>query len=544
MAFPKRLSDRRTSCIQYCLVCICLLAMLSGARVSAHPISMSETELDIRKTKITAQVRIMLEDLILHYPLKSGGDFRYKANDLKKAAEKHRQFILKQLHLRDGSGVRLKGKMTKLENSQIPSKGATEADLKKKWLTYKIDFALKAPAKFLTVTQTFGGAEAILPAVMECIVLQNGVLLDSQQLLANQSLSVKIDWKNPPKRARSLADIRKRRAARIKQRLGITSYAGLYSFIYITNREVRHEVLIPLLTLERLVDIKRRSRDFLTVREQQQAKKKIADYFRKRNPVRIDGIKVRGVVSRISFFGLDINDFALNAKPRKISVYQARVGLIMRHSTKGPPAKADIHWDTFDKYAPFLRSVVYIHNEKPTTVIFRPDGKGYQWSAKGALKPIPALAGIKDFLDGKKLKPKQARQVVASLVKNVYRAFDYRQDSDVYDALAHSCNGPLLRKLYLQIKKSLLMAEQGGARATVKQARVVGGTLERAATDEFQFNCTWRVVGTVEHWGHIHTRENQYTARFTVSKTASGWKFSNYEFRDQKRIRFQTRLRK
>ena len=520
-----------------------LLVLMSIGTAAAHPISMSETEIDVHKNKINVLVKIMLEDLTLHYPLKSGADMRYSVKDLLAAAKKHGPFIVKNLHLRNEKGVRLRAKLKKLDSSRIPKEGAAQADLKRFWLTYHIELPLAKPLPFLTVTQTLGGSQTVLPAIMECIVLQKGILLDSQQVLDNQSHSVKFDWKNPIKRATSIKELRRRRAERIKQRLGIASYAGLYSFIYITDREVRHEILVPMLTLERWVAISRRNKDFLTVQEQQRAKKGIGKYFSKRNPVLIDGKKVRGRVSRISFFGLDINDFALNAKPRKVSSYQARVGIILSYPSGKAFQRAHVQWETFDKYAPFMRSVVYVHQERPQSTVFRPDGKGYLWKSKGN-RPSPlTIANVKKYSSGQ-IKDTQAKELTSTLLSNVYRAFDYRKDTDVYDALERSVSGDLLRKIYLQIKRSLVVAEQGGARAHVQRIQVVDGKLVAAKSGYFRYQCSWRVVGTVEHWGHIHTRENQYTAEFTVALKSGSWKLQQYNFRGQKRIRFQTTIRK
>ena len=61
----------------------------------------------------------------------------------------------------------------------------------------------------------------------------------------------------------------------------------------------------------------------------------------------------------------------------------------------------------------------------------------------------------------------------ATLLQNIYRAYDYGDQSDVYDALAHSVNGPLLDELFLKIQSGLRMKEQGGAIANVQEVRIV-----------------------------------------------------------------------
>jgi len=68
----------------------------------------------------------------------------------------------------------------------------------------------------------------------------------------------------------------------------------------------------------------------------------------------------------------------------------------------------------------------------------------------------------------------KSREAVAeSLLRNVYRAFDYHSESDIYDTLARSVHGELLADLYLKIKQGLIMQEQGGAVARVQAVKVV-----------------------------------------------------------------------
>ncbi len=46
----------------------------------------------------------------------------------------------------------------------------------------------------------------------------------------------------------------------------------------------------------------------------------------------------------------------------------------------------------------------------------------------------------------------------------------------------------------------------------------------------------WRVKGAVFHWGHSHTRTNEYRARYTVRGTEHGWRISASQVLEQQRI--------
>ncbi len=142
-----------------------------------------------------------------------------------------------------------------------------------------------------------------------------------------------------------------------------------------------------------------------------------------------------------------------------------------------------------------------------------------------------------------------AEEVFAQLHKNMFRAFDYRRESDVYDALANSVDGDLLRDLYLQINKSLKVKEQGGAIARIDEVNLLEGKPEPAfdlplPEPGFGYRCKWNLVGTVEHWGHIHQRTNQYDAEFLVQLKDDAWKITSMQVLDEEQGQVETSLRK
>lgn len=64
----------------------------------------------------------------------------------------------------------------------------------------------------------------------------------------------------------------------------------------------------------------------------------------------------------------------------------------------------------------------------------------------------------------------EAVDLFTALHRNVYRAFDYKTESDIYDVLAQSVDGDLLDQVYNEVYQSLILRDQGGA-----VARAVGG---------------------------------------------------------------------
>ncbi|MFP6903170.1 MAG: hypothetical protein VCB81_05855, partial [Verrucomicrobiia bacterium] len=354
--------------------------------VVAHPISMSNTLADCREDEVRVTLRVMLEDLVLFHGLKANNETIFSAADLRAAAKKHEAFLLKHFSVRDGQGQSLKGAVVSRDDSVIPDDGVRLEDLMKLIAVYELKYTPAKPKPaFLTFTQTFGGEKTVVPSIMEFMPLQTGVWIEKPvQLQPGQPHTVALDWENPPDQApQNWRELRKKRAEEFQKRLGITSYSGLYSYIYLTDREVRHEILVPLLTFEKWLPLTRANPEFLEVAEQDAARQKIAEWFRGRNPVEIDGVPVQPVLQRLQFFGLDIRDFAQNAEPRRVSAYQARLGIILVYPAKAPPNRVRMTWDSFHEAAPFLRSVVYDHEKDPTEEYFVRDQPRWEWTREG-----------------------------------------------------------------------------------------------------------------------------------------------------------------
>ncbi|MBC02757.1 MAG: hypothetical protein CMJ34_05560 [Phycisphaerae bacterium] len=139
----------------------------------------------------------------------------------------------------------------------------------------------------------------------------------------------------------------------------------------------------------------------------------------------------------------------------------------------------------------------------------------------------------------------EAEEIFKPLHANVYRAFDFIEEEDIYDALSRSVDGAFLDDLYRTIFRSLVMQEEGGAVARISDVRpieievgesgVVDGG-ESGAMPAFNVRCRWQVEGVVSHWGHAHTRVNEYLADWSVALTDGGWRLTGSEILEQDRI--------
>lgn len=163
----------------------------------------------------------------------------------------------------------------------------------------------------------------------------------------------------------------------------------------------------------------------------------------------------------------------------------------------------------------------------------------------GLVWPVGLMAILHPFQKVPKISLKDQSIVAEALLKNVYRAFDYAEDEAVYDALERSASGEFLESLYLQIKKGLVIQDQGGARSRVREVKWVSGESESYPEDKvgFALRIQWEVTGTVEHWGHIHTRQHAYQAVLKVSGTDGEWKIMDLQVVSEDQIKSVTGLR-
>ncbi len=135
----------------------------------------------------------------------------------------------------------------------------------------------------------------------------------------------------------------------------------------------------------------------------------------------------------------------------------------------------------------------------------------------------------------------QAAAIFEPLHENLYKAFDYGNEGEIYDALERSVSGPLLGSLYTQVYNSLVQAEQGGMLGIVTGVEPLGSEVQSITTDDqgrarIDVKHRWSVEGTVYHWGHSHTRVHEYEAIYTLAGLEQGWRIVGQKMLEQRRV--------
>ncbi len=377
---------------------------------------------------------------------------------------------------------------------------------------------------------------------------------------------------------------------------------GVMSFLYIEPYEVRHEILARVKDLAPWIDFGLRGDEFIEADENEPLKKRVGAFFLKRDKVLIDGKPLRPILDRTSFVKYAMTGSTFLEQPERLPINTAMVGVIITYLTEGIPQEVTSEWDLWsdriqkvpadaiDPAGPFPSyltpddKVLVWKNflktyEPPTVAKIKIDAslttmkiplasvlcllallplafqiRKHRQSAGSVglliglaillvaggvlLRPFLKLAVAKPAVMAPKMTDKEAVVVLNSLLKNIYRSFDFREEEDVYDRLATSVHGDLLSDIYLQNRKSMVVTQAGGARARVKEVEILDVEVNHLKDRPLGllFRANWTAMGSVGHWGHIHIRKNQYEADITVEPMDGAWKITNLDLIEEKRI--------
>ncbi len=139
--------------------------------------------------------------------------------------------------------------------------------------------------------------------------------------------------------------------------------------------------------------------------------------------------------------------------------------------------------------------------------------------------------------------PVQIDDTIYANLRNVYRAFEFREPPAIYDALAEAAEGDLLEKLFLEFESSLTAASSGGPRVRILDLDLRKASIIEMKGARLAVSAEWITVGTVTHWGHEHTRSNRYRAVLDYVPSSGVWKLGDFALEEEQRL-FQKATRR
>ena len=362
-------------------------------------------------------------------------------------------------------------------------------------------------------------------------------------------------------------------------------------FLYVEPYEVRVEIIARPRDVQKWADVGVGGMTTIPVEIQEEVKQRVAEFFSENLDLTIDGEAITPVLDRINFLERTLRTSTVISPPRELDAASATLGVIFLQPTTSYPQEANVTWTLFpervdripgaatDEAGPlrfflvpddnilwwknFLKSPTLptlVDVEPPPSLLLRgamylswlglavfalfvirsgvaaARGRGTWMRVVLAAALLVAVAGGAFAVTrSASITDQRAEEIVSALLHNVYRAFDFRDEETIYDTLEHSVTGDLLTSTYIETRRGLELASQGGARAKVQQIEMLEVDAERENTG-FRATCTWNVAASVGHWGHIHQRRNQYVAEVTVEPVDGVWKITVLELIQEERL--------
>lgn len=386
-----------------------------------------------------------------------------------------------------------------------------------------------------------------------------------------------------------------------KKQLKRNLQTGVRTYLYIEPFEVRHEILVRVRDMMNWMVFDLRGDEYIDEDEFNSVREQVAKFFLERENVVIDGQRLKPILDKTAYVESTMIRSRFIEIPEKIPLNSAMIGIVITYLTDGIPGEVETSWDLFsdkvqrvtgimvDPAGPFpydlepgdnvLKWTNYLTSYSiPTVKQITADEKhkglrlpigslgcillvlipAYSIVQRlGTKKPkmmqILILAGllvgsvfaypfftvsIGNSARASKINDSETSQIVLGLLKNIYRAFEFREEDDVYDKLSVSVAGELLTEIYLQSRKSLIIEQAGGAQAKVEELEVLKAQMQESFKHQgaVDVRAQWTAVGSVGHWGHIHTRHNVYDAIMTLIIDDDHWKISDLEVLEERRI--------
>ena len=364
-------------------------------------------------------------------------------------------------------------------------------------------------------------------------------------------------------------------------------------YLSVEPYEVRQEILIQARAAVEFLGVDTTGMGSIPVESIAPVKKGILDSIRKESRVAIDGKQAQASLGRAEFVTLGPAGVIVRRDPVPEDLDNGIIGITLVYDTARLPDTVSVNWQLFSKDVSRIDAMSTDPFGGDTTVL-TPKNNVLKWKSRLTGYRVPVIeevavekkalpvVSIVIFLAtavvltvsaiwGRRLlarsvligflglgfvlypfatypldlpwvsrwapSPDRTSLIMDDLLTNVYRAFDVRDESRVYDRLSVSVTGDQLNRIYLESRKSLEFENRGGARASVDEVNVLAiGDVKQSENDGFTADAHWTVSGSVSHFGHTHYRQNRYHALVTFTAVEGYWKIQSIDLIDEERM--------
>lgn len=329
------------------------------------------------------------------------------------------------------------------------------------------------------------------------------------------------------------------RDARDAERLPFVFDTSSRFFIEVERELIRLEWIVKAIPLAELID-EPIDGEHIDAIQQARLKTRSLDFFSDCFIMAIEGLPVAANEARADFLNIGDPNSLLKTTPEDEVWTNAVLGITFTYERDDAPDYFQFEWTRFpDQLGKMPTRVRALENTRETDL--GPYVSTVDWK-RGELRfdppgiePVPVSdAG---WLGRGHLTEIEAAEVTGQLFRNIFAAFEFREESDAYDQLAKSVSDERIAEVYLNHRKRVEALRRGGP--SVKIEKVVTRTIEsieRADGQTLKIRGEWDVFGRVTHYGHTHQRKNRYLAELTLDATERHWKISEIVTLGEERI--------
>ena len=355
--------------------------------------------------------------------------------------------------------------------------------------------------------------------------------------------------------------------------------------------EIRQEILLQASVVNEFLHFNAEGSDIIPIAKHEQIKKDLQYAISSKDTMYVDDRLVKPTDVITNFVTLSRGGVSVRETPVEEKIDEAIFGVTLIYEVESYPDSISIDWKLFPNSVPIEASAVDPHSTY--TTVLTPDENIIYWKSRLAGYQAPAIETIKVeiqpqaifsfiiwfivlllvifyWINKKKIKwrliavaivlglfvypflrermnfpfmiqgkpsSEKAGVILNDLLSNVYRAFDRRNESDVYDRLSLSVTSDQLTSIYMQNRQSMALENRGGARANIDDVNIQEVyDIKRDENGGYIADTRWTVGGSVNHFGHTHYRQNQYRALVSFGIYDENWKIRNIELLDTRRL--------
>lgn len=129
----------------------------------------------------------------------------------------------------------------------------------------------------------------------------------------------------------------------------------------------------------------------------------------------------------------------------------------------------------------------------------------------------------------------QARSILARTLTQTYKAFNLKDEDELYNQLSAAVDESLIDQVYLDSRRRLNAGVREGAEVTVRDVELLTLATNDVAGNEQVFEASWIVVARVKHLQHVHHRRNKYVGDISLRQGESAWKIARINLTSEDR---------